>query len=82
MNTLKSLVAAVALTFALAVAAVGQTAPPTCVPGHTETPPCPSAQATPEEPVAVLGETQTLPEAQSVEIVSLVEFALHALLLA
>ena len=81
MNTLKSLVAAVALTFALAVAAVGQTAPP-CVPGHTETPPCPSAQATSEEPVAVPGETQALPEAQSVEIVSLVELALSVLMLA
>ena len=81
MNTLKSLVTAVALTFALAVAAVGQTAPP-CVPGHTETPPCPSAQATSEEPVVVLGETQTLSEAQSVEIASLVGLALHALLLA
>jgi predicted small lipoprotein YifL len=81
MNTLKSLVTAVALTFALAVAAVGQTAP-LCVPGHTETPPCPSAQATSEEPVVAPGETQMLPEAQSVEIASLVELALHALLLA
>ena len=81
MNPLKSVVRAVALTFALAVTAVGQTAPP-CVPGHTETPPCPSAQATSEEPVVVPAETQTLPEAHSVQIASLVELALHALLLA
>jgi hypothetical protein len=81
MNTLKSLVTAVALTLALAVAAVGQTAPP-CVPGQTETPPCPSAQATSEEPVVGSGETQTLPEEQSVEIALLVELALYALLLA
>lgn len=81
MNTLKSVVAAVALTFALAVAAGGQTAP-LCVPGNTETPPCPLAQASSEEPAVVPGETPTSPEAQSVEIVSLVELALYALLLA
>ena len=81
MNTLKSLVATAALTFALAVATVGQTAPP-CVPGNTETPPCPSTQVTLEEPVVVPGATQTLPQAQTVEIASLVELALHALLLA
>ena len=81
MNTIKSLVTAVVLMFALAVAAVGQTAPP-CVPGQTETPPCPLAQVTSEEPVEVPGGTQTLPEAQSVQIASLVELALHLLLLA
>ena len=81
MNTFKSVVGAVALTFALAVSAVGQTAPP-CVPGHTETPPCQSVQATPEEPVVVPAETPTLPAAQNVQIASLVELALHALLLA
>ena len=81
MNTLKSLVTAVALTFALAVAAVGQTAP-SCLPGHTETPPCLSAQATAEEPVVVPGATQALPEGQSVEIASMIELALHVLLLA
>ena len=81
MNTLKSLVAAVALTFALAAAAGGQT-PPLCVPGQTETPPCPLAQTTSEEPAVVLGETQASPAPQSVALVSLVEFALQALLLA
>ena len=80
MNTFKSVVRAVALTLALAVAAVGQTAP-LCVPGQTETPPCPLAQTTSEQPVVVPGETLTSPEPQSVEIVSLVELALHALLL-
>ena len=79
MNTLKSLVAAVTLTFALAVSAAGET--PVCNPGETHTPPC-STQVAPEEPVGVSGATSTLPEAQTVEIVSLVEFALYALLLA
>jgi len=80
MNTLKSLVAAVALTFALAVSAAGQA--PVCNPGETQTPPCPSAPATSEDSASVLGETQTPPETQSVEIVSLVELALYVLLLA
>ena len=80
MNTLKSLVSAVALTFVLAVSAAGQA--PVCNPGDTQTPPCPSALVTSDDPVAVLGETQNPPEAQSVEIVSLVELALSVLLLA
>jgi hypothetical protein len=80
MNTLKSLIAAVVLTFALAVSAAGQA--PVCKPGETQTPPCPSAQATSDDSAAVPGETQTPPEVQSVEIGSLVELALHVLLLA
>lgn len=81
MNTFKSVVGALALTFTLAVSAAGQTAPP-CVPGHTETPPCQSVQATSEEPVVVPAETETWPAAQNVEIASLVELALYVLLLA
>ena len=79
MNRLKSVLAAAVLTLALVVSATGQ-APPTCNPGDTQTPPCPSALVTSDDPVAVLGETQTQPEAQSV--VSLVELALSVLLLA
>jgi hypothetical protein len=81
MNTLKSLVAAASLALALAVSAAGQT-PPVCNPGETHTPPCPATLIAPEEPDVVYGETLTLPEAQIVEIVSLVETALYALLLA
>lgn len=80
MNTFKSVVPAVVLTFALTVSAAGQT--PVCNPGETHSPPCPSTLAAQEEPVVVSGATSTLSESQSVEIVSLVELALHALLLA
>ena len=78
MNRLKSLVAAVTLIFALAVSAAGET--PACIPGETHTPPCQTLVA-PEDPV-VSGATSTLPEAESVEIVSLVDLVLYALLLA
>ena len=82
MNRLKSLVAAATLTFALAVSAAGEPTPPVCNPGETHTPPCASPLVAPEEPVVLSGATSTLPEAQTVEIVSLVELALYALLLA
>jgi len=82
MNTFKSLVAAAVLTFALAFSAAGQA--PVCNPGETQTPPCPSALTSDDtdDPAVLPGETQNPPEAQSVGIVSLVELALHALLLA
>lgn len=80
MNRLKSVLAAAVLTLALGISATGQA--PVCNPGETQTPPCPSALVTSDDPVAVLGETKTQPEAQSVEIVSLVELALSVLLLA
>src|SRR5687767_12982118 len=81
MNTLKSLVAAVTLTFVLFVSAAGQALD--CKPGDTQTPPCPSGLVvTSEDPALVPGETRTPPEVQSVEIVSLVELALSLLLLA
>ncbi|MGQ0763030.1 MAG: hypothetical protein ACT4OT_13595 [Acidobacteriota bacterium] len=80
MNRLKSVVPAAVLSLALAVSATGQA--PTCNPGETHTPPCPSALVTSEDPVAVLGETDTPPEDQSVELVSLVELALSVLFLA
>ena len=80
MNRLKSVLAAAVLTFALAVSAPGQA--PVCNPGDTQTPPCLSALVSSDDPVAVLDETQTPPEAQRVEIVSLVELALSVLLLA
>ena len=80
MNRLKSVLAAAVLTLALAVAATGQV--PLCNPGDTQTPPCLSALVSSDDPVAVLDETQTPPEAQGVEIVSLVELVLSILLLA
>lgn len=81
MNRLKSVLAAAALTFTLGISAAGQA--PLCQPGETQTPPCPSTLETPENPALVPpGETQTPPKAQELEIVSLVELALHALLLA
>jgi len=80
MNRLKSVLAAAVLTFALAGSATGQA--PLCNPGDTQTPPCPSALVSSDDPVAVLGEAQTPPEVQSVEILSLVELALSVLLLA
>lgn len=79
MNTLKSLVAAVVLMFALAVSTAGQD--PLCKPGETQTPPCSSAQVTPDDLAAVPGETSS-PEVQGLGIGSLVELALYALLLA
>lgn len=82
MNKLKSLVAVVALTFALAVSGSGAGQSPACNPGETQTPPCSSAPATSEDSAAVPGESQSPPETQSVHIVSLVELALYALLLA
>ena len=80
MNRLKSVLAAAVLTLTLALSAAGQVA--VCNPGETQTPPCPSAQTMSDDSVGVLGETQTPPETQSVEIVSLVELALSVLLLA
>ena len=80
MNTLKSLVAAVVLTFAFTVSAGGQA--PVCKPGETHSPPCPSTLVIQEDAALTPVETQTLQDVQSVEIVSLVELALHALLLA
>lgn len=80
MNKLKSVFAAAVLTLALGVSAAGQA--PMCHTGETQTPPCPSALVTTENPVVAPGETQTPPEAQGVQIVSLVELALSVLLLA
>lgn len=79
MNRFKSLVAATVLTFVLAIAGAGQ-APPACIPGETLTPPCTSAPATSDDS-ADPGETLTPPAAESVEILSLVELALDALML-
>ena len=80
MNKLKSVLAAAFLTLALAASAAGQASG--CIPGETQTPPCPATLVTPGDPVAVPGETQTPPEAPNVDIVSLVELTLSVLLLA
>jgi hypothetical protein len=80
MNRLKSVLAAVVLTFSLTVSSAGQ-APPVCNPGDTHSPPCPATLPQEDTPLMPV-ETHTLPEVQTVEIVTLVELALHALLLA
>ena len=49
MKTLKRLGSAIALTFVLAFAAFADCPPP--VPGQVDTPPCSSAQITPDDPV-------------------------------
>jgi hypothetical protein len=78
-NKLKFLISAATLTFALAVPAAGEAL--ICKPGETQTPPCSSASAMSGDPAAVPGQTETS-DVQSVEIASLVELALYALLLA
>jgi len=55
MNTLKKLVAAIALTFALAFAAFADCP----IPGETQTPPCFDAQITPGEASAEPSESST-----------------------
>ena len=50
MKTLNRLGSAIALTFVLAFAAFADCQPP--VPGQVDTPPCSSAQITPDDPVA------------------------------
>ena len=50
MKTLKTLGAAIALTFVFALSALADCAPP--IPGIMETPPCSGAQITPDDPVA------------------------------
>jgi hypothetical protein len=49
MKTLNRLGSAIALTFVLAFAAFADCQPP--VPGQVDTPPCSSAQITPDDPV-------------------------------
>ena len=49
MKALKRLGAAIVLTFVLAFAAFADCQPP--VPGQVDTPPCSSAQVTPDDPV-------------------------------
>ena len=50
MTTLKRLGAVIAMTFVFALSALADCQPP--VPGIMETPPCSSAQITPDDPVA------------------------------
>ena len=50
MKALKGIGAAIALTFVFALSALADCQPP--VPGIMETPPCSSAQITPDDPVA------------------------------
>lgn len=79
MNRLKSLVATSLLTIVFAVAAGGQQ--PTCNPGETNTPPCPSVPVTLDDGGALPVETLN-PAVSSIDIVSLVETAFDMLLMA
>lgn len=62
MKTLKSLCAAIALTFVFAFTASADCVPP--APGEMTSPPCIAAQITPDDP-AVPGETSTPPNAEN-----------------
>jgi hypothetical protein len=79
MNRVKSVVAAAALTFFIAVTTAGQ-APTQCNPGETNGPPCPMALASPDDS-APQDETLTTTTVDLIEIVSIVESTLHSLLL-
>jgi len=62
MKTLKRLGSAIALTCVLAFAALADCQPP--IPGQVDTPPCSSAQKTPDDPVV-----PTEPSASSISSV-------------
>ncbi len=64
MKMLKSLSAALALTFVFAFAAFAD-----CVPGEMNTPPCTGTQIMPDDPAAP-GETSTPPNTEDVFIIS------------
>jgi hypothetical protein len=57
MKHLKRLGAAIALTFVFALSALADCQPP--IPGIMDTPPCSSAQITPDDPVAPTGPSQS-----------------------
>ena len=76
MKTLKSLGAAIALTFVFAFAAFADCVPP--LPGEMSAPPCTAAQTTPDDP-AVPGETSTPPSAGFTISEAVVDMLLGAL---
>ena len=67
MKMLKSLGAAIALTFVFAFAAFAECVPP--LPGEMNTPPCTGTQVTPDDP-ATPGETSTPPNTEDVFTIS------------
>ncbi len=67
MKTLKSLGAAIVLTFAFAFAVFADCVPP--APGEMNSPPCVAVQITPDDP-AVPGETSTPPNTEDVFTIS------------
>lgn len=80
MTNLKRLGAAVLLTCALGLSALADC--PLPAPGQTEGPPCTSvAQPTADSNVTVQTETSTVAESTSVDLFSLAETALNALIL-
>jgi len=68
MKTLKSLGAAIALTFVFAFAVFADCVPP--APGEMGSPPCTAVQIMPDDP-AVPGETSTPPNTEDVFTISL-----------
>ncbi len=83
MNTLKRLFAVLFLISAISFSAFGnETAAPPCAPpepGITETPPCSTPQTTSEESPTP-SETEGLPAANAVDVLSVAETAMNLLL--
>jgi len=77
MKTLNRLGSAIALTFVLAFAAFADCPPP--VPGQVDTPPCSSAQITPDDPVAS-AEPSESSASSSAALVEISESAINVLL--
>jgi hypothetical protein len=80
MNHLKRLTVSLTLTFVLAVSVfAGETNTPPCTPGETNTPPCTSQSSSDEAPI--LGETNTQPSSDVIDLVDIGEAVLWALTL-
>ncbi len=77
MKNLKRLSAAIALTFALALAAFADCVPP--APGEMLTPPCSVAQQTPDDPTTP-GDILTPPASNSENVFTISEATLNVLL--
>jgi hypothetical protein len=83
MNHLKRLAVSLILTFVLAASVfAGETnTPPACAPGETNTPPCVGQSVNEETPTTILGETNTEPTYDVVDLLDIGEAVLWALTL-